>query len=288
MKKVLFLLILSFFVFPVLVSAKQVDINSASLNQLDELTGIGPKYAQAIIDGRPYSSLDGLLKVKGIGEKTLAKIKEQGFACVNCESTPAEISGAEISAEKSEAKKPEIKTYPGEIFISEVLPNPEGSDETEEYIKIFNSNDFEVDLSGWKISDAIGTITNYAFPAGAKVLAKEDLTLNRSKTKIILNNDGDKVVLSNPNGEILSSVAFEKAELGQTYPAKDNGLDLPKSEKSDNNIVKTATADLSQVLNFSQNSFKDKNPWFLFFIVLIITAISAFAILFIKLKFKKK
>jgi competence ComEA-like helix-hairpin-helix protein len=65
----------------------QIDINSASATELDKLAGIGSVKAQAIISTRPFSSLDDLLNVTGIGDATLNKIKIQGLACVNEENS---------------------------------------------------------------------------------------------------------------------------------------------------------------------------------------------------------
>lgn len=51
----------------------QIDINSASIQELSNLYGVGAKKAQAIIDARPYSSPHELTKAKGIGKKLLDK-----------------------------------------------------------------------------------------------------------------------------------------------------------------------------------------------------------------------
>jgi|GEM_PF-2508798 len=52
-----------------------ISINNASSEQLQTLTGVGPATATKIIEGRPYSSINDLLKVSGIGNATLEKIE---------------------------------------------------------------------------------------------------------------------------------------------------------------------------------------------------------------------
>jgi competence protein ComEA len=52
-----------------------VNINRASLDELRALPKISETIAQAIIEGRPYSSVDDLLRVYGIGPKTLERIR---------------------------------------------------------------------------------------------------------------------------------------------------------------------------------------------------------------------
>ena len=53
-----------------------MNINTASVLQLDQLPGVGKVQAEAIIKGKPYYALDDLLKNKVIPQSTYEKIKE--------------------------------------------------------------------------------------------------------------------------------------------------------------------------------------------------------------------
>lgn len=54
-----------------------INLNTASAKDLAELPDIGPKLAAAIVAGRPYKTVDDVVKVKGIGPKTLEKMRDK-------------------------------------------------------------------------------------------------------------------------------------------------------------------------------------------------------------------
>ena len=61
--------------------ASRLDLNDATLSQLDGLPGIGPVIAKRIIqfreDNGPFKRIEDLMNVRGIGEKTFLKLAER-------------------------------------------------------------------------------------------------------------------------------------------------------------------------------------------------------------------
>lgn len=78
MKKIVLILIFVLLTFSAQTYAGKVDINKADAQTLQEnLTGVGPAKAKAIVDYRrkygKFNSLDDLMQVPGIGEATIQK-----------------------------------------------------------------------------------------------------------------------------------------------------------------------------------------------------------------------
>jgi competence protein ComEA len=60
---------------------EKVNLNTASADELQTLPGIGPSYAQRIVEYRdkngPFKKVEDLLNVRGIGEKTFDRIRDR-------------------------------------------------------------------------------------------------------------------------------------------------------------------------------------------------------------------
>ncbi len=160
----------------------QININTASRENLEKVTGVGPVTAQKIIEARPFYSLNDLLKVSGIGEKTLQKIIEQGCAYVEEDlsfTNPVSSGGGGGGSAPVAVKN---------ILISEF--QVEGEIVDDDYVELYNPNDDPVSLNGWSIKKAsiTGNISHVKnFTSGAKILGKNYF--------LIVNNNANQKLL---------------------------------------------------------------------------------------------
>ncbi|MDP3987497.1 MAG: helix-hairpin-helix domain-containing protein [Nanoarchaeota archaeon] len=95
-----------------LCESDQININTASASELEELYGVGPAKSQAIVNYREtksFETLDDLINVNGIGEVTLSNIKNQGLACIGEDGeTTEDIEPEKTDKEVKEVENPNI------------------------------------------------------------------------------------------------------------------------------------------------------------------------------------
>jgi hypothetical protein len=115
--------------------------------------------------------------------------------------------------------------YPDGVSLNEYMPDPASdwngdgaADQDDEYIELYNANDFDVDLSGWRLDDMDDGLRAspdgsppYTLPAGAAIPARGFLLLFRSQTGIVLNNDGDWVRLLRPDGVVVEATEYSSS-----------------------------------------------------------------------------
>ena len=80
MKKLTTSVLLSCLAFaPFTVLAAKLNVNTASAEELEALSGVGPAKAEAIVEYRqtngPFASVEDLALVSGIGDKTVEQLR---------------------------------------------------------------------------------------------------------------------------------------------------------------------------------------------------------------------
>ncbi len=134
----------------------QINVNSASLKELDKIIWVGSATAQKIIDARPYKTIDDLTKAKGIGSAKLREIKKQRLACVEKYTPPTNENhiGVESISPKTrkhkiinvvdKKKKATPKVYNKEIIVVNNTPKIISLNERSNTELVFESKNSKV------------------------------------------------------------------------------------------------------------------------------------------------
>lgn len=114
-----------------------------------------------------------------------------------------------------------IKDVFGKLFISEFIPNPEGSDDAE-WIELFWGGAEELDLTGFSIDDSEGGSRSYKI-SGVHAASRAYLVLPKAKTRLTLNNTSDAVRLFNVDGALVDEIEYEGSVEGRAYARREDG-----------------------------------------------------------------
>jgi len=107
------------------------------------------------------------------------------------------------------------------IEISEILPNPEGSDTTE-FVELHNPTDEIIDLSDMKLDDEEGGSRAYTIPSGTTIAPGAYLVFGRQDTKLAFNNTSDSARILFPDGTVLRDIRYDDVLEGHSYVRDEN------------------------------------------------------------------
>ena len=168
-----------------------LDINSASVEELVMVRGIGEITANKIVEYRGingyFYSMDELLNVDGIGKKKLAALN--GYLCIDLDSLPETLPNVYEFAYDAETEVPVVTTVPPTyseeitVCVRTEVTTEEFVMETEEFVTD-TDDEFETDIvntesSYWEDQDLFNmTETEYSpnFPIELNSADARDLT----------------------------------------------------------------------------------------------------------------
>lgn len=111
-----------------------------------------------------------------------------------------------------------------QITINEFIPNPEGEDQENEWIEIYNNSDSIIDISNWQLDDGDEGSKPFTFPQNTLIAPKNYLVFTRPITKIALNNDTDSIRLLLPGGIVFQEITYEKPKQGMSSARTNEGF----------------------------------------------------------------
>lgn len=147
------------------------------------------------------------------------------------------------------------------ITITEILPNPSGSDAGFEQIELYNSSNTVIRLAGYKLDDIgpnqVLSSNAYSLP-DLEIGAESYLSIVIPAGSMSLNNTGGDIVsLFGPTGELVSSIFYEESALeGKSYSYFPGGWQWTEASFGQGNILPIAEDKENDVAE--QNDEDDK------------------------------
>lgn len=165
--------------------------------------------------------IDGYNTYNNAGDFAVTKTSTKGKSNIILK-TELEISNQELESGQYD--------FNDKIVISEIFPNPQGDDNRNEFIELYNGSDKDADLTGWRLGDGSSQCEFGKKIKTAELKAKKYLAVYRSESGLALNNNGDEVKLYRPLKDApAQTVKYEKAAENLSYAIKQT-LDFSKAQ----------------------------------------------------------
>ena len=212
------------------------------------------------ISGFPFALNNGedlvtLKTIDGIWIDTLNYTgAKEGIAMTKNSSSTAETTTQNTSTSTSTTPSTTPSLWPE---FSEAMPNPEGSDSTEEWIELYNPHDSTLSLDGLYLDDEDGGSSPHALTG--TLAAESYLLISIQDSKLTLNNSTDHVRLLGINQEILWDINYAGGKEGESYAqfgATAEWTDSPTP--GENNAIENSEAVEIETQTESENS--TENP----------------------------
>lgn len=111
-----------------------------------------------------------------------------------------------------------------DVIINEIQYHPEPDEDNLEYVELFNTSEFPIDLTNWKFTDGI----EFTFPAGTVIPEQGYLVLTKNKTRFVehygpisapligdykgkLSNSGETLELKDAQGTTQQKFKYEES-----------------------------------------------------------------------------
>lgn len=151
-------------------------------------------------------------------------LKEEASAPQASDSEPTKIQknknpissaneDTEPKSSTSEEAKPNT-SYPT-LLLNEIFPNPAGRDDGQEWVEIYNPNDFPVNTKNYILDDYTDS--------GSTTMKLKEVEIQPKgyylayDPTIILNNSNEEIQLFDPSGNLLDKIFFSQSFEGQSY-----------------------------------------------------------------------
>ncbi|MBI1961461.1 MAG: lamin tail domain-containing protein [Parcubacteria group bacterium] len=134
----------------------------------------------------------------------------------------SQTAGSFAARGGEDAQTAQAATTTGQIFITEIFPNPAGTDDAE-WIELYNPNAFGIILDNWTVDDEDGGSRPYTIK-GRTIGAQSYLALGKEETALTLNNTSDEARLFDASNTLIDSVRYDDAIEAQSYAKTDDEL----------------------------------------------------------------